>query len=218
MEGRRTYLKRTGMILLGLATVSTSANASGPRTEKISEPTMIIDVNRCMGCCSCIIACKDQNQTPKGCFNTKITKTNNGSFPHAWHSYEPTLCHQCYDAPCIAACEYNATFQLNNGIVVVDWNQCTGCGECVLACTYDARYLDSANANKVDKCDFCITRIEKGLEPACVESCPAGARIFGDLAKPQGAFSDYLNTMKEENPRVLKESWGRIFYTTARKG
>ena len=221
MEGRRSYLKRTGLVLLGLGATSTLAVAAGV-TEKGKEkektkPALIIDVNRCMGCQSCVIACKEQNQTPHGFFNTKITQKNHGSFPAAWRAYEPALCRHCDDAPCISACAYDATFQLDNGIVVVDWTHCVGCGECVDACPYEARFLDPDNDNKADKCDFCITRLAKGLEPACVETCSAGARIFGDLVKPEGEFAEYLSELKKENPDEMKTNPDKVFYTTARK-
>lgn len=219
MEGRRTYLKRTGLVLLGLGATSTLAVASGAQQKQSdkTKPAMIIDVNRCMGCQSCVIACKEQNKTPHGFFNTEVKRNNHGSFPKAYQTYEPDLCRHCDDAPCISACEYDATFQLDNGIVVVDWNRCTGCGACVEACAYDARFLDPDNDNKADKCDFCITRLERGLEPACVETCSAGARIFGDIARPEGEFAAYLSELQEENPGEMQANPDKVFYTKARK-
>ncbi len=218
MEGRRTYLKRTGLVMLGLAASPIVAGAASARKEKKSEPSMIIDVNRCMGCHSCVIACKDHNRTPQGHFNTGITTVNNGQYPHAYQSYRPDLCHHCDDAPCVSACENGASFQLTNGIVVVDWEKCNGCGSCIEACEYDARFLDATNGNKADKCDFCVARLEHGMEPAGVETCSAGARVFGDLTKPQGEFADYLSQLQSEDPGVIKERVGKIIYTTAQKG
>lgn len=218
MEGRRSYLKRTGVVLLSLAASSTAIAASSTEEKKIYKPSMIIDMNRCMGCQSCTIACKDQNQTPNGFFNSRVTKINHGSYPLAWQSYKPELCNHCDDAPCIAACEYDATFYLDNGIVVVDWDKCTGCGECVPACPYDARFLDAEHDNKADKCDFCINRLEKGLEPACVETCPAGARIFGDLENPKGEFAANLSMLEAEQPGVVQNSSEKVLYISARKG
>ncbi|MGL1930897.1 MAG: 4Fe-4S dicluster domain-containing protein [Desulfotalea sp.] len=218
MEGRRSYLKRTGLTLLGLAASSTSGVAFSTEEQNQPKPSMIIDVNRCMGCQSCVIACKEQNKTPQGFFNTKIRKKNHGYYPSAWQSYEPSLCHQCKDAPCINVCKPNATFKLDNGIVVVDWDHCKGCGACVKACPYNARFQDSENENKVDKCDFCITLIEKGLEPACVENCPAGARILGDLANPEGEFATYLTKLETEQSTTVNNQEDRVLYTAPRKG
>jgi len=218
MEGRRSYLKRTGLVLLSLAVSSKAIAASNTGEKKSPKLSMIIDMNRCMGCHSCTIACKDQNQTPHGFFNTQVPKSSHGSYPHAWQTYKPELCNHCDNAPCIAVCDYDATFQLDNGIVVVDWSKCTGCGECVPACPYDARFLDPEQDNKADKCDFCITRLEQGLEPACVETCPAGARIFGDLENPQEIFATSLSALEAEQPGVTRNSVERVLYTSARKG
>ena len=218
MEGRRSYLKRTGMVLLSLAATSKAIAASSTEEKKNYTPSMIIDMNRCMGCQSCTIACKDQNQTPNGFFNSRVTKKSHGNYPRAWQSYKPELCYHCEDAPCITACEYDATFYLDNGIVVVDWDKCTGCGECVPACPYDARFLDPEQDNKADKCDFCVTRLEQGLEPACVETCPAGARIFGDLQNPLGEFAENLYRLEKEQPGVVQTSSEKVLYISARKG
>lgn len=218
MESRRSYLKRTGVVLLSLAVSSTTTIASTTKDKKHKQPAMIIDTNRCMGCQSCIIACKEQNKTPKGFFVTTVTKQSHGTYPSAWHSYKPSLCHHCEDAPCLNACVPKATFPLDSGIIVVDWEHCIGCGACVQACPYDARFQDPTNQNKVDKCDFCATLLEKGLEPACVETCPSSARIFGDLAHPQGEFATYLAMLKAENIDALQKPKERILYTTVQKG
>ncbi|MGC8792826.1 MAG: 4Fe-4S dicluster domain-containing protein, partial [Bryobacteraceae bacterium] len=77
-----------------------------------------------------------------------------------------------------------ATFQGPDGIVQIDRNLCIGCGFCVEACPYDARYLNPVT-QKVDKCDFCAARLERGQLPACVTTCPAHAKYFGDLEDPR---------------------------------
>lgn len=218
MNDRRTYLKRTGLVLLGLAASPMVSAALQGKAGRKFKPAMIIDVNRCMGCHSCVISCKVQNGTPQGFFNTRIEKKAHGRFPAAWQAYTPELCHQCDEAPCVAACGNDATFQLENGIVVVDWDRCKGSGDCIPACPYGARFQDQEQGNKADKCDFCITRLERGLEPACVESCPAGARIFGDLAKPQGEFAQYLAGFKAEKTGGSGNNGEKLFYTTAQKG
>lgn len=191
MDGRRSFLKKSGLVIIGLAAASfaTPAKKAVASTGKLA---MLIDLDRCIGCQSCVIACKSQNITTRGFFNTRIEIIETGVFPHARASFIPRLCNQCEDPPCVEACPEKATFKLNNGIVVTDWARCTGVGACVEACPYDARFLDPESGNKADKCDFCIARLEKGLEPACVDACPSQARIFGDLANPQGEFAQYL--------------------------
>ncbi len=212
MEERRSFLKRTGIVLLGLAGTTAISPATGKGASPQKKPAMIIDINRCTGCHSCVIACKEQNITPTGYFNTRIETRQQGTYPSAWKIYTPALCHQCEDAPCVEACVNDATFQLRSGVVVVDWTLCQGDGDCLEACPYNARFLDAQNGNKADKCDFCIDRLVKGLEPACVEGCPSGARIFGDLVKPQGEFGEYLGRLEPE-----QKNGTRLFFTSARK-
>ncbi len=90
------------------------------------------------------------------------------------------------------ACPYDATFKLSNGIVVTDWDKCKAAGNCVTACPFEARFLDPTHGNKSDKCDFCLDRVNAGLEPACVEACSEKARLFGDIHTATGEFADYL--------------------------
>jgi Fe-S-cluster-containing dehydrogenase component len=217
MEERRAFLKRTGLVLLGLTGAATLSPAASQAENATTKPAMIIDVNRCTGCHSCVIACKEQNLTPKGYFNTTIVTREQGTFPKAWLSYTPELCHHCENAPCIEACGFNATFALANGIVVTDWDLCTGNGACVEACPYGARFLDPLSGNKADKCDFCVGRLEEGLAPACIDGCPSHARVFGDLLNPQGEFGDYLEQLKQDNPGFVKDHSERLFYTVAQK-
>lgn len=217
MEERRAFLKRTGMVLLGAAAAGMVSPGLGLAGDKQPKPAMIIDVNRCTGCHSCVIACKEQSHTPVGYSNTRIAKTEMGSYPRSWATYTPDNCHHCQDAPCVAACGYEATFALESGIVVTDWSRCTGDGSCVSACPYGARFQDENNGNKVDKCDFCITRLEQGLLPACVENCPSGARIFGDLAQPQGEFGAYLERINAVPAGSGSQPSERLFHTNASK-
>ncbi len=215
MKERRTFLKHTGMVLLDAVTVRAVSPKMSVGSERLSQPAMIIDVNRCTGCNSCIIACKEQNLTPSGYFNTRVEKKEIGTYPKAWPAYIPDLCHQCRNAPCITACQYDATFILDSGIVVTDWSRCTGDGACVAACPYGARFQDANNGNKADKCNFCIDRLEQNLVPACVENCPSRARIFGDLANPRGEFAAYLKRFQATQTKDHRQE--RTFHINASK-
>jgi Fe-S-cluster-containing dehydrogenase component len=217
MEERRSFLKKSGLVILGLATVGLGQSKKNAMAATTAKVAMIIDLNRCLGCQSCVIACKQHNQTTSGFFNTRIELREKGTFPTARMSFTPKLCNQCEQAPCVRACSTGATFQLANGIVVTDWAQCIGDGACVTACPYNARFLDPESENKADKCDFCIGRLEKGLEPACVDACPAHARIFGDLNNPQGDFATYLQQKKLSPPDKDIDTGTRVFYTVSDK-
>ena len=189
MQSRRLFLKN-GLIVIGLAGVSKvpGAVAASP-TPKWA---MIIDVNRCTGCQSCVIACKAQNKAAADQFNTRVLSLEDGNYPNSRVIFTPVQCNHCEDPRCVPACPLEATFKLPNGIVVTDWDKCESFGACVTACPYGARFLDERHGNKVDKCDFCLNRLEQGLLPACVESCEANARVFGDLNNPTGEFAEYL--------------------------
>jgi Fe-S-cluster-containing dehydrogenase component len=125
--------------------------------------------------------------------------------PAEGHFYMGTQCFQCADPPCVRVCPVGATWQEPDGITVVDYDWCIGCRYCMAACPYWARrfnwsapevppqevnpnqhYLGNRarKAGVVEKCTFCIHRSRQGRLPACVEACPTGARVFGNLLDP----------------------------------
>jgi Fe-S-cluster-containing dehydrogenase component len=87
--------------------------------------------------------------------------------------------------------------------VGVDRRKCTGCKACIAACPYGARYVDAAGF--VDKCTFCLHRVKKGREPACVETCPTRSLTFGDLADPR---SEVAQLVARRRSKVLREERG----------
>lgn len=153
---------------------------------------LLIDPSRCFGCQSCMVACKLQNNTAPEEFNTKITEKEEGTYPKTRIYFTIAMCVHCNDAPCVFACPTKAAFIHESGLVLTDWNLCDGNGACIEACPYDARFHDPRFDGKTDKCNLCINRIIQGLDPACVENCPSGARMFGRLDKPEGEFAGYL--------------------------
>ncbi|HMO15206.1 MAG TPA: 4Fe-4S dicluster domain-containing protein [Pirellulaceae bacterium] len=144
--------------------------------------------------------------------------------PQKDHYYLPVQCFQCDNPPCVSVCPVEATWQESDGIVVVDYNWCIGCRYCMAACPYHARRFNWAeptisaeevNPNQgylsnrirpqgvVEKCHFCLHRTRLGKLPACLEACPTGARIFGDLMDPDSNIRWVLAnkrcfTIKEE--------------------
>jgi len=142
---------------------------------------MVIDQERCVGCQSCTVACKSEWDVPNGSARTRVRNAGvRGDYPNFVSTFYVSQCNHCDHPTCVPACPSGATYQDGNGIVRVNKALCIGCGSCVAACPYGARYIDAAKG-VVDKCDFCAERREAGLEPACTLTCPANAKIFGDL-------------------------------------
>jgi molybdopterin-containing oxidoreductase family iron-sulfur binding subunit len=131
--------------------------------------------------------------------------------------YLPVQCMQCDNPPCVKACPVKATWKEPDGIVVVDYNWCIGCRYCMTACPYWARHFNwtepkippeelNRNTNYlgnrprpkgvVEKCHFCTQRTRKGRQPACMEACPTGARIFGNLLDPNSEIRYVLANKK----------------------
>jgi len=146
--------------------------------------------------------------------------------PQPGKYYLPVQCMQCDDPPCVKACPVEATWTEPDGIVVVDYDWCIGCRYCMTACPYSARHFnwsepqippEELNPNThylgnrprpkgvVEKCHFCIQRTRKGLQPACMEACPTGARIFGNLLDPD---SEIRYILANKTVFRLKEDLG----------
>lgn len=139
--------------------------------------------------------------------------------------FVPKLCNQCDNPPCVQVCPVSATFKTPDGVVLVDQQRCIGCRYCIQACPYGARYLvpdvkqtPTGEVNVADKCTWCYHRITQGRQPACVEVCPVGARLFGDLNDPESPVSTVL---RERQTSVLKADLGtkpRVYYLGMTEG
>lgn len=153
---------------------------------------MVIDMDRCIACHACEVACRSHYNVPIPYYRNWVHDLRpEGVYPDIKKVSYVGLCNHCDDAPCVKACPTGATYKREDGVVVVDKNLCIGCGLCIDACPYGARYNNPIDT-KVDKCDFCIDRVTEGIEPACVATCIAGARIFGDLGDPNSHVSELI--------------------------
>ena len=142
---------------------------------------MVMDTRRCIGCHSCTVACKVNNELPLDMIYNPVTTIGpTGVFPNVKMVHLPLICMHCEDTPCVACCPTGASQQRDDGIVWVDPDKCVGCKACVMACPYGAR-IPNHDLGIVQKCDFCMDRVDAGEEPYCVKTCHQRARIFGDL-------------------------------------
>ncbi len=152
---------------------------------------IVIDIRKCFDCKACMIACKVENQVPDGFWRNWV-RSDGGRIGRRTQ-FQPGQCMQCQEPSCVAACPVGATYKRPDGIVVIDPAKCIGCGNCVTACPYGARYRDPRR-HQADKCDFCLHRLQKGEPPACVETCPTKARVFGDLNDPESRVSQLVKS------------------------
>lgn len=148
----------------------------------------VINHDDCIGCHACTVACKAENAVPVGSFRTSVKYTEVGLFPDVRRMFLVQRCNHCTDAPCVTICPVNALEKRRDGIVDLDRDACIGCRACMQACPYDAIYLNE-DLGAVEKCHYCAHRVEKHLEPACVNVCPVGAIVSGDLHDPASRIS-----------------------------
>ena len=155
--------------------------------------------------------------------------------PAEGHFYLGTQCFQCADPPCVKVCPVGATWQEPDGITVIDYDWCIGCRYCMAACPYWARRFNwsapevpaaELNPNQhylgnrarkvgvVEKCTFCIHRSRQGRLPACVEACPTGARVFGNLLDPDSEIRWVLAHKKVFRLKEDLKTEPRFWYFT----
>jgi Fe-S-cluster-containing dehydrogenase component len=189
---------------------------------------ILVDVNRCTGCMTCVLACKQENLTPPGVWWNKVLEIEEPTIDYI--HYVRYSCIHCDNPPCVEACPEKAIQRREDGIVIIDQEKCRGRGECRKACPYGAIDINPAEdyfsntkmpyqstgepfrshlAGKASKCTLCLHRIEKGREPACVEACPSRAMMFGDLNDLESPIAikchkaDKLMEAKKTNPGIL---------------
>jgi Fe-S-cluster-containing dehydrogenase component len=194
---------------------------------------LVIDLDTCVGCHACVTACKGWNTENYGAPLSDADAYGDspvGAFLNRVHSFEvqpetgpaqlvhfPKSCLHCDDAPCVTVCPTGASYKRReDGIVLVNEADCIGCGLCAWACPYGAREMDPTE-HVMKKCTLCVDRIyndhlpEEDRVPACVRTCPAGARHFGDFADPESAVSQLvaerggMDLMPEQGTRPVNK-------------
>ena len=142
--------------------------------------TLVIDLDRCSGCDSCVAACKHENQMGLGVVRNHVSAVGPvGTFPDIEMYWLPMQCQQCENPGCIEVCPTQAMAKDEaTGLVAVNTRKCIGCGYCHLACPYNAPQVDKSRGHSV-KCEGCPDRLAAGEAPLCVLACPARALGFG---------------------------------------
>lgn len=185
----------------------TSYTPPQPGQKKLG---LVIDLDTCVGCHACAVNCKEWNASGHSAPLTDLNPYGAGQ-TGVWfnrvHSFEwgegedsrtvhfPKSCLHCEEPACVEVCPTGASYKREeDGIVLVNPDTCIGCKLCSWACPYGAREFDD-DSGVMKKCTLCIDRIynenlpEEDRVPACVSTCPANARHFGDLGDPDSDIS-----------------------------
>jgi len=203
---RKDILKMGGVAALGLLVSSLPKKDAIASIKKLSgrRMAMVIDLNKCTGCHACSVSCKSEFDVPLGVWRSWVKVEEKGTFPHTRRLFLPKLCNHCENPPCKKVCPSGATKKRDDGVVWVDEKICIGCKLCIAACPYKARF-SHPQKKVVNKCDFCVHRVDKGVVPSCVNTCAPKARIFGDL---NDSNSEVSKLVSRKAVQVLKPELG----------
>ena len=153
----------------------------------MAHKTIVTDLNRCVGCLGCIVACKTVNDVRVGSYCNKVLRQGpfpreeGGNWPDIDMYFLPVSCQHCASPECVTVCPTGAShINEEDGTVQIDRDQCIGCGACLTACPYGCRYVD-VDTSVAEKCDLCASITSEGGLPQCVTQCGGMARWYGDL-------------------------------------
>jgi Fe-S-cluster-containing dehydrogenase component len=189
----------------------------------VKQYGLVIDLERCTGCNTCVVACKLENGLEHGSWVDVRTiggpdrDTPEGDHPALKMHYLPVLCMHCQQPPCRDACQLDAIVKADDGIVLVDESKCNGCQACLSACPYGVLFYDTEK-NIIRKCTLCSHRVRNGLDPFCLVCCEAEAMYFGDIGNRNSSISKLIDRRKAA---VLKPESGAkpsVYYCPTRHG
>lgn len=262
VSSRRELLGAGGAAALGLLLGGQALRAARAEVAPASSVKygMVIDLERCMGCRACMMACKAENNTPTAVFWMYVFRFEEGHYPNVLVKYLPRPCMHCDNPPCVKVCPVAARYKRRDGLVATDFDRCIGCRYCEVACPYSVNYFNWKDPRKnqyldwaaspelnqvtggaippyrnpdlegryglerrriaggghlrgvIEKCTFCVHRIENGLLPACVANCPAGALHFGDLNDPDSVVSRLLTQKPSYRQAEEYGTEPRVYY------
>lgn len=230
---RREFMQRSGSAFAGAVVIALvlpdGATASEGSTDYDWDRhrwVYLVDTTECIGCGSCVRACRSENSVPEEMYRTWVERyeisvdgeASVDSPSGGEYGFDPTttgmnvrkaffvpkICNHCRATPCTQVCPVGASFSTRDGVVLVDAEHCIGCGYCVQACPFGSRFINPTS-HTADKCTWCYHRITKGLQTACVDICPVGARQLGDRENPDDPVNEILATRRIQvlQPQLL---------------
>ena len=262
---RRDFLKATGAGAAALAAVGVAKTVdAAEKAVQGKRYAMVIDLQKCVGCGGCMIACKNENNVQKGVAWSFKDAHTVGTFPNVRYEYIPRLCNHCEKAPCVEVCPTGAMHKEDGGVTAHTPEDCIGCQSCMGACPYGKvihfnepkkethsfwrndqelipgctesaqevakaakgevvpfynpdreKFRKSSGLRKkgvVEKCTFCDHRLRNKQLPYCVDRCPSGARIFGDLNDPNSPASKVLARYRAFRLLESEGTEPKVFY------
>jgi dimethyl sulfoxide reductase iron-sulfur subunit len=205
--------------------------------ERPKRYAMVIDLQLCIGCDTCSVACKQENNLPEGVRWTQVIRINldgklpdESAYPDLRMEHLPLGCQHCANGPCVEVCPTAATYRSALGFVMQDPSLCIGCRYCAIVCpftgvrvfsteqpTYATPFPTGDNpmvhrSKTIEKCTFCAHRLEQGKLPACIDACPLCARTFGDLNDPESDVARLLHERPHFRLLVEKGTEPSVFY------
>ena len=198
---------------------------------------MVIDLQLCIGCDTCSVACKQENNLPENVWWTRVIHVHaeyqpgvRSAYPDLKTEFLPLACQHCASGSCVEVCPTSATSRAPEGYVMQDPSLCIGCRYCTIVCPFTGVRVYTAEqpsyalpfptgdnpmvhrAKTVEKCTFCAHRLERGEQPACIEVCPVQARTFGDLNDPESDVSRLLRSRPHFRLLVEKGTEPSVYY------
>ncbi len=243
---RRKFLRNSSLVAGGVVATSLSPSLGGllfaskkPNREGVWYG-IGIDLDKCIGCGNCAKVCKIENDVPQEPFFYRnwveqytvkknwevVIESPNGGIDGFKQTvpdedivrtfFVPKMCNHCAKSPCTQVCPVGATFESEEGVALIDENYCIGCKYCIQACPYGCRYFHPVK-KVADKCTLCYHRLKKGMKPACMQNCPAHARIVGDLNDPDSEIVTFMNTHNVQTLKPSMNTGAKLYYNNLKR-
>jgi Fe-S-cluster-containing dehydrogenase component len=185
----------------------------------MTQLAIVTDIDRCVGCLACTVACKVMHDVPIGNYWTRplrvgpTPKRDGDNWPDVDLYFLNLSCQHCENPQCVSVCPTGASTKRDDGTVQIDEDACIGCGACVSACPYGIRYLNE-ETQVAQKCNLCQDIIDEVGLPRCVSQCCGMARWYGDVDEGIEGFKgprdetlgDFLEPFTDDQVHRIKDA------------